>query len=113
MTMAAELRCIDHDPDDDHDPSEARWQRLFGRWLAIKAQWNDEPSMDDEQATALNKEVGEIVRAMAATPCPRRFLRDKLDVLEDVMFDCTASKWGDRRDWLLLASLKADVEDNR
>ena len=65
-----------------------------------------------DQAARLAGEVeGGVILAMASTPVPQRFLEQKLEVLTYVMFHGHQSSWADRRDELLLNSVKADVKE--
>ena len=48
--------------------------------------------------------------AMVATPVPRRYLEQKLEMLDEMLFHERTSTWTDRRDELLLNSIKADVK---
>jgi len=90
------------------EDSETRWRELYSRWLTMQAEWACEP--EQERGDQLTEEEGGIVLAMASMPVPRRFLEQKLEVLTYVMFHDRPSSWADRRDELLLNSVKADIK---
>lgn len=91
------------------DDPEARWRELHSRWLRMQAEWAA-GEVDEDRAHQLTMDEGPLVLAMVATPVPRRWLEQKLEVLTHVMFHNHSSSWIDRRDELLLNSIKADVK---
>lgn len=91
------------------DEQETRWRALHAQWLAIHAEW---AAGDPEQGRAdqLMDEESRIVLEMVAAPMPPKLLRQKLEVLDFLLFHDRQSPWSDRRDELLLNSIKADVK---
>ena len=89
--------------------NEARWGKLYGEWLRQQATYAEGP-VGDEEGDRLSDREGEIVHAMIMMPAPDKpAILNKIDILHECIR--TGSNWTDRREFLLLASIKADVEE--
>jgi hypothetical protein len=88
--------------------NEARWGKLYGEWLRQRATYAEGPVPDDESDQLSDRE-NELVHEMITTPAPDKWaVLNKIDVLQDYMG--MGGNWTDRRDKLLLASIRADVQ---
>jgi hypothetical protein len=87
--------------------NEARWGKLYSEWLRQRATYA-EGLVEDEESDRIAARENEIVHEMISTPAPTSHaILDKIDILQNYME--MGSNWTDKRDFLLLASIRADV----
>lgn len=92
-------------------PLHERWSELYAEWLTLEAAWAAADSSDapDEVGHSIQEHESALVQRMiVAKPRLGYEVAQKLTVLEKYM---SGDEWTDRRDWLLLGSLKRDVAD--
>ena len=88
--------------------SKQQWGALYAEWLGHRATFAA-GGLGDGECDRLTDRESEIMKEMIVFPAPNRVaLLQKIAVLQEAM---EPSDWADRRDLLLLASIKADVED--